>query len=482
MAGNSENTGRRSGVSRRTFVKAAGASGVATGLAGCIYGDDGGGDGNTVVWGYDPTAVQEASEDIKQLYHDNGLSDDITIEFRAGANDTGARRSNYVELLNAGETEPDLMLMDNGWVNVFIQNGLIANLSEELDESELQTIEDQFFEGFTATARDPNSGDLFGVPYFPDFPTMQYRKDFARQAGYSDSDFEQWATEPMTWEEWSHLTKEITENSDAQFGLATQWANYNGTSCCTFNEVMSSWGGAYFGGRDNLFGPVGERPVTVNEPEVINSLRMMRTFTEGVDQNFQNYATNIAPSEITSWQEEDARQRILNGEAVMQRNWPYAINLNAGELGTDAYGAMPIPYAVPESEAAQPGTGGTTSALGGWHIVLNPNSENKEAALEVMRTAMKDDTYLGMLELWGWLPPKPELFESETATNIEPMGQYMDTLKLAGENVMPRPVTQVWPNEASVIAQQANTTVAGSKSASQAMADLQSELEDIESG
>jgi ABC-type glycerol-3-phosphate transport system substrate-binding protein len=311
---------------------------------------------------------------------------------------------------------------------------------------------------------------------------MQYRKDYARQAGYDDSDFEQWATEPMTWEEWSQLTAEITEASDAQYGLATQWANYGGTSCCTFNEVMSSWGGAYFGGRENLFGPVGERPVTVNEPETINSLRMMRTFVEGVDENFGNYASGIAPSEITSWQEEDAREEILNGNAVMQRNWPYAITLNAGELGTDKYGAMPIPYSVPEDEAAQPGTGGTTSALGGWHVVLNPNSERKEAALEVLRTSMKDAVNLGMLDIWGWLPPKPELFNSDEATSIEPIGNYMDTLRLAGENVMPRPVTEAWPNQSSVIAQEANSAVAGSKSASQAMEDLQGALGDTEEG
>ena len=482
MAGNSEKTGRRSGVSRRTFVKAAGASGVATGLAGCIYGDDGGGDGNTVVWGYDPTASQEAADEIKELYHDNGLSDDIEIEFRGGANNTGDRRDNYTELLNAGETDPDLMLMDNGWVNTFIQRGLIANMSEELDESELQTIEDEFFEGFTSTARDPESGDLYGLPYFPDFPTMQYRKDYAREAGYDDSDFEQWATESMTWEEWSQITAEIAEASDAQFGFATQWANYGGTSCCTFNEVMSSWGGAYFGGRDNLFGPMGERPVTVNESEVIDSLRMMRTFTEGVDENFGNYASDIAPSEITSWQEEDAREAILNGEAVMQRNWPYAITLNAGELGTDAYGAMPIPYAVSEDEAAQPGTGGTTSALGGWHVVLNPNSESKDAAMEVLRTAMQDEVYLGMLDIWGWLPPKPALFESDQAQEIEPIGNYMDTLQVAGENVMPRPVTTVWSTQSSFIAREANSTVAGSKAPDQAMADLQGDLEDTEEG
>ncbi len=480
MTGKDPRNGGR-GVSRRTFVKAAGASGVATGLAGCIYGDSGGGE-NTVVWGYDPSAAQEIPDQIRDLYHENGLDDEISIEFQQGANDTGERRSNYVELLNAGEAEPDLMLMDNGWLNVFIQNGLVANMSDELDDSELQTIEDEFFEGFTATARDPDSGDLFGLPYFPDFPTMQYRKDYAREAGYDDSDFEQWATEPMTWEEWSHLTAEITEASDASYGLATQWENYGGTACCTFNEVMSSWGGAYFGGRENLFGPVGDRPVTVNEQETINSLRMMRTFVDGVDESFGNYAEGIAPTEITSWQEEDAREEILNGEAVMQRNWPYAITLNADELGTDAYGAMPIPYSVPEGEAAQPGTGGTTAALGGWHVVLNPNSNRTDAAMEVIRTAMQDEVYLGMLDIWGWLPPKPELFESQEAESIEPIGEYMDTLRLAGQNVMPRPVTEVWPNQSGVIAQEANSAVAGSKSASQAMEDLQGALEDTEEG
>ena len=471
------------GVSRRTFVKAAGASGTAISLAGCIYGggDDGG--ENTVVAGWDPNQAQEIPDQIRELYYENGLSEDIEIEFRPGEENTGQRRSNYVELLNAGEAEPDVMLMDNGWVNVFIQRGLIANLEEELDEEHLQRIEEDYFEAFTATTRDPENGDLYGVPLFPDYPTMQYRKDYAREAGYDDSDFEQWATEPMTWQEWAELTAEIVEASDAQYGLATQWEIYEGTSCCTFNEVMSSWGGAYFGGRENLFGPVGERPVTVAEEETIDSLRMMRTFVDGDDPNaLDDYTGNIAPTEITSWQEEDAREAILAGDAVMQRNWPYAIAANAAEeeLGTDNYGAMPIPYAVPEEEAAQPGTGGTTAALGGWHIVLNPNSESKEAAIEMLQVSTEDDFNLGMLDIWGWLPPKPDLFETEEAENIEPIGEYMDTLRLAGENAMPRPVTEVWPNQAELIAQEANSAVDGSKTPEEAMNDLQSALEDTE--
>ncbi len=89
----------------------------------------------------------------------------------------------------------------------------------------------------------------------------------------------------------------------------------------------------------------------------------------------------------------------------MQRNWPYAINLNVQEaddpLDVEDYGAMPIPYAVSEADANQPGTGGSTAALGGWHLTLNPNSERTDDAVEVLRAAMTDEFNLGMFDLWG---------------------------------------------------------------------------------
>ncbi|MFP8956349.1 extracellular solute-binding protein [Natrialbaceae archaeon A-CW3] len=481
----SQGSGRsNSSVSRRTFVKAAGASGAAATLAGCIYGSDDG-SGDAVVVGLGPNVINEVGDEVVDLFHENG-ADGIDIELQAGDDDTGARRDNYTNLLQADEAEPDLLLMDNGWVNVFIQRGQIANLSDELDDDDLSQVEDEYFESFTATAREPTSNDLYGIPIFPDYPTMQYRKDYARDAGFDESDFETWATEPMTWQEWADVTEQIVENSDASYGLATQWDIYEGTSCCTWNEVMSSFGGAYFGGRDNLFGPIGERPVTVDEPEFIDGLRMMRTLVaeEHDEHTSDEYPTGIAPDSILGWNEENAREAILNGDAAMQRNWPYAINLNVqGEddpIPIDDYGAMPIPYAVSESEANQQGTGGSTSALGGWHLTLNPSSERTGDAVEVLRAAMTDDFNLGMFELWGWVPPKPHLFDTEEAENVEPMGHYMDTLRVAGENAMPRPVTTVWPDQSELIAEEVNSAVSGDKSPEDAASDLQEGLEATE--
>ncbi|WP_324757846.1 substrate-binding domain-containing protein [Haloarcula montana] len=500
------------GISRRRFVQAAGATGVVAGLAGCASDGGSGGDGGdggsggdggdggssggsggnettTVEWGFDPVAVQNNGDAIKQALRDNGLPDNVEIEFVPRDQDTGAARSNYNRLLSAGETSPDMFLMDNGWTNIFIQRGQLQNLTETLPEELLTDVQDNYFSAFTDTARNPSNGNLFGVPVFPDFPTMQYRKDLVEDAGYSPES-NNWATEPMTWEEWSNIAADTFDNADVDFGFTTQWDIYEGTSCCTFNEVMSSWGGAYFGGRDNLFGPIGDRPITVNEPEVVNSLNMMRKFVHDEDfgGDFEGYGGGFTPTEILGWNEEPSRAPFASGNAVFHRNWPYSLALcgrNPEEtedpaLGEDL-GAMPIPYAVSESEAAQPGTGGTTSALGGWHMTVNPNSSKDSAVTEVIRTAMQPDFQLRLLSIQGWLPPRPELFNSDEARNVPVVGRYMDTLQVAGNNTMPRPVTAVWSDQSSNIAQQANRAVGQETDSQSAMDTLRESLVETES-
>ncbi|WP_115805514.1 extracellular solute-binding protein [Haloferax sp. Atlit-4N] len=479
-------------VSRRRFIAAAGATGVTAGLSGCASmfgnGSDTGGQvgesesgGTTVVWGFDATVAQDHADQLRTALHEKGgLSDDIRVEFQPGQPDSGKRRSTYNRLLSSQETTPDMFMMDNGWVNIFIQRGQLANLSEVLPESALSTIENEYFGGFTETAIDPASGDLFGVPLYPDYPTMLYRKDLVEEAGYNPTE-ENWATEPMTWKRWSNIAAEAQELSGVDYGFTTQWDIYVGTACCTFNEVLSSWGGAYFGGRENLFGPVGERPVTVDSDPVVNSLNMMRKFVhdESFDGQFSDYGGGFTPTNILGWIEDSSLAPFVDGNAVFHRNWPYAINQAASEFGDDL-GTMPLPYGVPESEAQFPGTGGSTSALGGWHITVNPNSQKLDAVTQVIQASMREEFQLFLLEVEGWLPPRASLFNSETAAELEPAGDYMDTLRVAGENTMARPVTAVWNNQSSKIAEQANRAVGQEVSSSEAMATLQSSLEETE--
>jgi ABC-type glycerol-3-phosphate transport system substrate-binding protein len=247
---------------------------------------------------------------------------------------------------------------------------------------------------------------------------------------------------------------------------------------------MSSWGGAYFGNPEQyLFGPVGDRPITVDEQQVVDAIRMVRTFIHGSNANntLNNYQGNIAPPAVMQWTEEPSRKPFTNGNAAMHRNWPYAVNISGSDdnLGEDL-GVMPIPYAVTEQEAQYPMTGGPTAALGGWHNAVNPNSNNQEAAIEVLKAMMSDEFKYKLFEVLGFLPPEPQLLDSQRAREVPIMGRYVEQFRIAGENAIPRPVTPVWPTQSARIAQQVNGALAQGGNPSQAMTQLRAQLESIE--
>ena len=472
-------TGRPS-VSRRRFVGAVGATGLATGLGvGSVSGQE-------AVTLQVAASEEEAdhSDEIEQALYDAGMPDHIEIDWLAGGEIADDRRAQYQQWLAAGRSEPDLLRMDNGWTIPFIEREQLLNLSEELDDDELSTIEDEYFEMVVRTAQGQD-GDIYGVPAWIGIPTMQYRKDLVEDAGY-DPDGEDWATESLTWEEFSQVVADVLEqNDDIEHGYTFQADRYEGLSCCNFNEFITSWGGAYHGGSEYLFGPVGDRPVTVNEEPVHNAIRMVQQFIhgehDGDDDTLEGYAGEIAPVSVLEWTEESSAAPFANGNAVAHRNWPFFVGRHGDEefFGEDL-GVMPIPYAVTEDEAEYPGTGGPTAALGGQHMTVNPNTENVEEALEMIRAIMSDEFNLTIFEVLGHIPPKPSVLESEEAADVPQMGRYVDSFRVGGENAMPRPVTVVWPDQSTAIADQANTALAMNETAENAMAGLEETLLAIE--
>jgi ABC-type glycerol-3-phosphate transport system substrate-binding protein len=422
------------------------------------------------------------SEAIKKALHEAGLSNDIELDFLAGAWGSG-RRSQYQQWLSAGREKPDMLLMDTGWTIPFIARNQVVDLSQRLSEDALETINDQYFQSSVQAAKG-SDGNLHAVPVFVGVPTMQYRKDLLRQVGYGKSDFQKWATESTTWQTFAEATKQAMDNSDVEYGFTFQAKAYKGLACCDFNEFMSSWGGAYFGNPEKyLFGPVGDRPVTVDEQQVVDAIKMVRTFIHGsnASDTLNDYAGNISPSAVLQWTEEPSRKPFASGNAVMHRNWPYSINASGAEdqFGQDL-GVMPIPYAKTAEEAKYPMTGGPTASLGGWNATVNPNSQKQEAAMEVVNAMMKDSFLLTLFEVVGWLPPKPSLFDTDRAANVPVMGRYLEQIKIAGQNAVPRPVTTVWPPESSKIAQRVNGAFAKDGNPDQAMTRLEQQLQAIE--
>jgi ABC-type glycerol-3-phosphate transport system substrate-binding protein len=155
-----------SGVSRRKFLGAAG-TGAAMGVAGCMGGGDGG-DGNQAIQMSMDGEWADAQEPIVQALYDAGLSEDIDVEFLPGDFETGARQTDFTSALDAGRSSPDIFMMDSGWTIPFIVREQLVNLSEEMSSDTLDFVQSDYLSATVSTASHPESGDLYGLPVFPD--------------------------------------------------------------------------------------------------------------------------------------------------------------------------------------------------------------------------------------------------------------------------------------------------------------------------
>jgi len=461
------------GVSRRRFVQAAGVAGITTSLAGCTGGS--GGSGGVVVSA--DQVMADASDSIISALREAGLDTDIEVEIVQEDFQTDSRRQTYTSALDAGRASPDLFMMDSGWTIPFIVREQLTNLEEELSSDIIDRVRGDYLSASVATAESPDSGDLYGVPIFPDYPVMHYRKDLVEAAGYNP-DGNDWATTPVSWQEFSQIAADARDEGDVEYGFTTQAAAYEGLSCCTFNETMSSFGGAYFGGRDNLFGPVGDRPVTVEEEPVIETLRMMRALMYGSDDpEAADGYQQIAPSSIVQWTEEDARGPFTDGNAAFHRNWPYAISNNVEAFGED-FDVMPLPYGVEESESQYDGLGGSRAALGGWHLTLNPNSQQTEDAIQVLEAWTSNEVMLAIFENVGNLPPIPGVLDGLTEDDVGPIARFIPTLQYVADRAVPRPVTDLWPNQSALVYQEVHDAYTQTKTPTEAMGQLATDLEE----
>jgi len=112
---------------------------------------------------------------------------------------------------------------------------------------------------------------------------------------------------------------------------------------------------------------------------------------------------------------------------------------------------------------------------------MNPYSEKKEAATQLIEATMSDSFHLeAVFRSVGQIPPKPSVLTSDGASEIPEIGRFMETFRVIGENAVPRPVTAVWPQQSSEISGEVNDTLGQSKSPTQAMSDLESSLTQIE--
>jgi multiple sugar transport system substrate-binding protein len=426
-------TGR--GISRRDFLKIGGAglAGAALlGAAGC-GGGGGGGTGDIVfAMGADTSGTLQPLVDKFNKQNKGNFK----VTYREMPTDTGQFFDQLRTEFQAGASEIDVIGGDVIWPAQFAANGWILDVSDRFPKSEQQ----KFLQGPVESLIYEDA--IYGVPWFTDAGMLYYRKDLLDESGISQP--------PTTWDDLKQMAEQVRQDAGLKYGFVFQGAEYEGGVCNGLEYIWTN-------GGDVLDG----NTVVVDSPEAAAGLETEHSMvTEGV-----------APKAVSTYKETETDPTFLNGDAVFARNWPYMYAL----AGTEDY-----PKVKPEQLGVAPlpvGEGGpTTSALGGWDMMINANSEKQDSAWEFVQWMTAEEQQKWRALNATLLPTRAALYEDQEVLQKVPVIRLGKT---ALQNTKPRPVSPYYSDMSLKMAEEFNKALKGDVSPEQAVKTLQEELSSI---
>ena len=306
------------------------------------------------------------------------------------------RHQLYVQWLNAGASDPDILQLDVIWTPEFAAAGWTLPLDRfepDIDDFFAATVEANRWDG-----------ELYALPWFVDVGMLYWRTDLLERA-------------PSSLEELSRQAAELQERAGLRFGFVWQGARYEGL----VTVFLEHLGG--FGGR--IMDDAGD--IVVDSDPAIRALTYMRD---------QIYDRGTVPQSALTWHEEETRFAFQNGQAVFMRNWPYAYPLmkDAGESRVAGK------FAVAPMPAAEGGS--PTAALGGSQLAINANTEHAEAAYAVIEYLTRPEQMLERAQIVGQYPTRRSLYAGDALTDV--LAAPPQEIRRIIERAVPRPVTPVY--------------------------------------
>jgi multiple sugar transport system substrate-binding protein len=308
----------------------------------------------------------------------------------------------YVQWLNAGASDPDVLQLDVIWTPEFAAAGWILPLDRFQPET------DAFF---SSTIEANRWGDsLYALPWFADVGMLYWRTDLM-------------AAPPATFDDLVREGRRARATKKTQYGMVYQGARYEGL-ITTFVEYLGAYGGRILDGRR----------------VVVNSEPALRALTEMRDQI---YRYDVVPRAVLTWQEEQTRFAFQNGQAAFMRNWPYAYPLmqdTAESRVAGKFSVAPMP--------AAPG-GLPTAAVGGAQLAINRRSEHPEAAWALINFLTQPEQMRERATVVGQFPTRTAVYDDPQLASglaVQPA-----TVRRIIEYGVPRPVTPIYTQLSEIL-------------------------------
>lgn len=356
--------------------------------------------------------------------------------------DTAQRRQTLVISLKAKKSDPDVFLMDVAWVAQFAASGWLLPLDNMVkrDNFDMSVL-------FTPVVQQVDiyhGRNTIALPVYIDCGLLYYRKDLLDQYG---------EPVPETWEQ-ALASAEKIQNEERKhnpqfYGFVWQGAQYEGL-VCNFVEFVSAFGGRIVDENGTI---------TLNRPENIKAVQFMRDL-------IHKYKIS-PPNTFTEMKEEEGRMFFENGNALFERNWPYAWKLHESEQS-------PVKGKVGVTVLPKTQSGRHSAALGGWHIGISQYSDNREQAWELVKFIISYEVQKKLALNLGWNPGRKDIYDDPEVREKIP---HIGVLKKAFQYAVARPAVPVYTQLSEIIQKYVNSAIADKISPSTALQEAQKQIE-----
>ncbi|MEV0948582.1 ABC transporter substrate-binding protein [Rhodococcus sp. NPDC049939] len=417
-------------ISRAVWRTAAFATASLVTLTACSTSNSGGDAASENLEGRGPITYVEGRDTtdtgvVRQIIDAwNAEHPDEQVTFREQSNDADQAHNDFVQHLQAEQSDYDVMALDVPWTAEFAARGWLQPLTGEftMDNTGIipATVESATYNGTQYAAPKNTNGGL-----------LYYRTDLVQEA-------------PTTWDELEAACAVAVENNIDCY--AGQFAPYEGLMVNTA-EVINAYGGSFVGAD-------GTTP-TVDSPEA----------REGLQVLVDNFADGNIPAQDTTFQEPESQQAFESGEVLFLRNWPY-VYATAGQESSAVQGNFDV--------APLPGKDGIgTSTLGGYNAAISVYSEHKATAFDFLKF-LQGEQAQRIMAMDSLPPVRADLYDDPDVVAKYP---FMPTLRVSIENAVPRPITPFYPAVSKAVQDNAYAAIRGEKSVDQAITDMQSGIQ-----
>lgn len=339
----------------------------------------------------------------RQLHRFMERHSDIKVVQQPTPDAADQRHQLYVQWLNAGVSDPDILQLDVVWTAEFAAAGWLLPLDHFAPDT------NGFFPSTLVASRWAET--LYALPWFVDVGMLYWRTDLMDHP-------------PRTFDELSLQVAAAQARSGLPFGFVWQGARYEGL-VTVFLEHLGGFGGC-------ILDSMGH--VMVDAEPAIQALTYMRDAI---------YQGRIVPPLVLTWQEEQTRFAFQNGQAAFMRNWPYAAALLADRSTSQVSGKFAV-APMPALPTAKP-----AATLGGSQLAINARSDHPEAAYAVIAYLTEPAQMLERARIAGQYPARPALYIASDLASAFPLPP--EQVRRIIEHAVPRPVTPVYTELSDIL-------------------------------